>query len=465
MRRGCLGKHRPIPGRGEEADERALRAPDRHDPEGSPRGGLKRAALPVDYVGVRLRFVSAACIVLLVGAVVAIAVTSPMGGDYPGPACSGCDYAGPPIEALSRGDVHGFFAQQPFMGAVSLVVRAPFAGLARLGGGDALWEYRAGLIPCLLALVLLAVALESRMRRKGQPLLPRAVVVGLCIAGPMTFRTIGWGHPEELLGGVLCVAAVLAAARERTVLAGLLLGAAIATKQWALLAIAPTLLALPRARGQTALTALLAAALLTLPMFLGDTGRFLAQTHAAGFAWGGETPTNIWWAFAHQTGVLMTPTGPEPVYAIPHWLATLSHPLAVVLSVAVSIRYWRHRGGRQSHDALELLALLFLIRCLFDPFTISYHHAPFVIALLSFEALRRRGIPLVSLYAALGLWSMSKFVAPALDTTLLYRAYIAWALPLAAYLAMSVLFPGRANLLATTLRLRGSLRPLPANGP
>ncbi|MFL5913805.1 MAG: glycosyltransferase 87 family protein [Gaiellaceae bacterium] len=408
----------------------------------------------------RPRFVSAACLVLLAGAVAAIVLSSPMGGDYPGPTCTGCDYAGPPIDALTHGDLHGFFAQQPFMGAVSLAVRAPFAWLARLGGGDALWQYRAGLIPCLLTLVLLAVALERRMRRERQPLLPRAVVVGLCIAGPMTFRTIGWGHPEELLGGALCVAAVMAATEERTVLAGLLLGAAIATKQWALLAIPPTLLALPRARSQTTITALLAAGLLTLPMFLGDTARFLAQTHAAGLAWGGETPTNIWWAFAHQTGVVMRATGPVPVYAIPHWLATLSHPLAVLLAVAVSIRYWRDRAGRELHDALELLALLFLIRCLFDPFTISYHHAPFVIALLSFEAIRRRGIPLVSLYAALGLWSMSKFVAPALDPTLLYRAYLAWALPLLAYLVVSVLFPRRANLLATTLRLRGSLRPL-----
>ena len=75
--------------------------------------------------------------------------------------------------------------------------------------------------------------------------LARGVALGLCVANPLTLRALEIGHPEELLGAVLCVAAVLLAARDRPLWAGLLLGLAIANKQWALLAVGPVLLALP----------------------------------------------------------------------------------------------------------------------------------------------------------------------------------------------------------------------------
>ncbi len=61
------------------------------------------------------------------------------------------------------------------------------------------------------------------------------------------------GIPEELLGGVLCVVAVLLAARERPLWAGLASGLAIANKEWALLAVGPVLFALPRAGTQVAM--------------------------------------------------------------------------------------------------------------------------------------------------------------------------------------------------------------------
>ena len=396
---------------------------------------------------------------VLAAAVAAIALQAPLGGDYPGPTCTGCDYAGPPIEALTHGDLRQFFATQPFMGSFSLVARAPFAALSHVAHGGVLWEYRAGLIPCLLALGFLVLALVDRMRRNGRGVLSCVVVAGLCLAGPMTFRAIHWGHPEELLGGALCAGAVLAGARGRSVLAGLLLGAAIATKQWALLAVAPTLLALPRGRAQTLAIAAGVAALFTAPMLVGDPGRFLAQSHAAGLTWGGVTPTNLWWPFGGQTGLKLTATGSVPIYAIPHWLAVVAHPLVVALAAGASLQYWRHRGERKPEDALELLALVFLIRCLLDPLTISYHHAPFVIALASFEAVRRRGLPLLSIFAATGLWSMSKFVAPALDSDLLNHAYVAWALPLTVYLGISVLAPGRARTWAAALPLPRPLIP------
>ena len=68
------------------------------------------------------------------------------------------------------------------------------------------------------------------------------------MANPITLSALEFGHPEELLGACLCVAAVLLASRGRSVWAGALLGLAIANKEWALLAAGPVLLALPARR-------------------------------------------------------------------------------------------------------------------------------------------------------------------------------------------------------------------------
>src|SRR5260370_22502783 len=78
----------------------------------------------------------------------------------------------------------------------------------------------------------------------------------------------GAGHREEILGGALAVAAVLLAVRGRTLLGALALGLALATKQWALLAVLPFLLAVPGRRRLALLLSGSTPLLLTLP-FLG----------------------------------------------------------------------------------------------------------------------------------------------------------------------------------------------------
>ena len=48
-------------------------------------------------------------------------------------------------------------------------------------------------------------------------------------------------------------------------------------------------------------------------------------------------------------------------------------------------------------DALALLALLFLVRCLVDPVDNASHYVPFLLSLLAWEGLVRRRLPLVSI--------------------------------------------------------------------
>src|SRR5919202_4980349 len=146
-----------------------------------------------------------------------VAWGSPMGIDYLAPPCSPyvCDDAGPPIEAIARGDVHGFFAEQAPVGSFSLLVRAPFAAAVRAAGVDhaSLWMYRAGAFACLLAVALLAVWTARAMVRRSRPELG-AILVGVAVVGgPLSFATLKYGHPEELLGAALCVGGVLAAGR------------------------------------------------------------------------------------------------------------------------------------------------------------------------------------------------------------------------------------------------------------
>ena len=87
------------------------------------------------------------------------------------------------------------------------------------------------------------------MRAQGRSFWLGAGIVAFSILNPANLHAIGDGHPEEILGAALCVAALISASEDRSLLVtGTLLGLAVGTKQWALLAIGPVLLAAPRGR-------------------------------------------------------------------------------------------------------------------------------------------------------------------------------------------------------------------------
>jgi hypothetical protein len=369
-------------------------------------------------------------------ATVLVAVTSAIGADYPGPACLGCDYAGPPIEALARHDLGTFFATEPLMGSFSLLVRLPAALLAQ---GSTLWEYRLGAVVCLLAPLALGLFLQRQMEQRGSGRLQQLLVIGLCVANPLTFAAMHWGHPEEPLAGALCIAAVLLAADDRPIHAGVALGLALATKPWAWLVVVPVLLAVPERRKAMLLTALGLGAAFTLPMLLGDPSRFLHHVGIVGVTGPGVTPFNIWWGYAHEGGAVVSSGSISSAYSIPAGLAALTHPLVIVVALAASALFWRKHPAPSATTALQLVALLFLLRCLLDPLAISYHHVPFLLALTAAEALRRRGIPHLALTVAAISFVMNKGLATASPDTL-SRVYLSWALPIALYLTYSCLW-------------------------
>ena len=127
--------------------------------------------------------------------------------------------------------------------------------------------------PCLLAAVALAVVLHHRALGLGAGRIAAWSALVLVAANPLTLRALEVGHPEELLGGALCVGAGLAAVARRPLLAGALLGAAMANKPWAVVAVAPVLLMLGDGRRRALACAVGVAALLVAPMLLLSGGR------------------------------------------------------------------------------------------------------------------------------------------------------------------------------------------------
>jgi hypothetical protein len=357
----------------------------------------------------------------------------------------GLDYFGDAsgaIDALVRRDLDGFFAAQPMMGSFSLLLRAPFVATVFHSSLDTV--YFAGVLPCLLATVVLGLVLARQVAERGQPAAVQGLVAGLAVINPITFRALHWGHPEELLCAALCVGAVLAALRERELLAGVLLGLAIATKQWALIAVLPALLAAPRR--QLVLLAIAGAIAIAfyLPGLIANGDQFgVATEAAAGQATGGAstTPWSLWWPLA---GIGDSAFGER--YLAPAWVGMLSHPLIVLLPIPLAALLWR-RHDRRADDALLLLALLFLLRCLLDTWNNDYYHAPFFLSLLAWETVRRPGVPRLSLAVAvllgLSFWpDQSRIFADSLDNApLLFAFYAAWAIPLAALLAVALYRP------------------------
>lgn len=361
-----------------------------------------------------------------------------LGVDYANPSEIGQNVAGPSVEALARGDIASFFSEQPIMGAVSLVLRAPFVALADALGGGLLVQYRVGSFVCLVALGLLALVLAGRIRPElGWPV--RVLTAGLVMAGPLTFKALFWGHPEEALAVALAVGGVLAAGR-RPLIAALMLGCAIATKQWAILAVIPTLVAAaPEYRLRMLFGAGAVAALWFAPMAIGDLERFWDQNRSNGSSGPGVTPSSVWWVFGDVVGTSPGLTGGEVnVYGLPEVYSRISEPLAIAFTFGLSIAFWLRRGSATLADALALLALVMLVRCMLDPLAISYHHLPFYVALAASEVVRSRGLPVLTLGTAGVLLLTSELAtAPNLQNVV----YLAWTVPLALLLGLSVFAP------------------------
>jgi Glycosyltransferase family 87 len=372
--------------------------------------------------------VAAAC-ALLLGA---LGLLTPAFTDYE-------NEAEPALQALLRGDVSGFLELAPAYGG-SLILRSPFALLPGAWGGGDLALFRSMAAPCLIAAVLLAVWLWARALALGHRRATAWIALALVAANPITLRALEIGHPEELLGAVLCVAAALAAARDRTLLAGLLLGLAVANKPWALLAVVPIVAIAgkgwPKLLGVSALTA----ALIALPLVLGggavEEAASVARNTSVIFQ-----PWQVWWFFGESGHVIVGTFGEKPAgYRLsPEWLRGIAHPLVVLIPVAVSLALLPRLRRGAWHDALLMLAFAMLLRCIVDPWNVSYYSLPFLLALIAWELHAERRPPAISLAATLLSWLTLVSFPNSLHPDVQALAYLAWTIPLALYMGTRLL--------------------------
>jgi glycosyl transferase family 87 len=368
--------------------------------------------------------------------------------------------------ALAHGHVVEFLRLSPAYGG-SLVERAPFALLPGLWGGGDLAVYRMVALPCLLAAAALGVWLVAGMRARGRSPLSRAVALGLCVANPLTLRALEVGHPEELLGACFCVAAVLLASRDRPLAAGVLLGLAIANKEWALLAVGPVLLALPTRRiACLALSGAVALAVLA-PLALVSSGGFLAGTRGVAAPPASIfQPWQVWWFLGHHGALVHGLFGSAKVgYRIaPSWVGPLSHPLILLAGLLITASMWSRRrdGGRAllvEPDALLVLALLLVLRCVLDTWDTDYYPLPFLFALLAWEARGPAARPPVLALASTALaWLTFQWSPAHVSADAQAALFLTWSLPLVGLLLFAAYRP--EGLINRYQLLRQARKPL-----
>jgi hypothetical protein len=275
----------------------------------------------------------------------------------------------------------------------------------------------------------------------------RALVIGLCVANPVTLRALERGHPEELLCAALAIGAVLAARDRRTVLAAVLLGLAMATKAWAVLAIGPVLIALPARRTLAlAIAGAVTAAVLAPIVLAGAHGTLVTGSATTGQIF---QPWQLFWWLGDTGHTVIGGNGlPKPAgYRVaPEWLSPLTHPLIAGLVVPLSLLWARVRGVAPRVDGeqvLLLLALLLLARCVLDPWNTIYYELPFLLALLAWEALQRpERPPVIALAATVMVWITFQQAPGWLSPDGQSLLFLAWSLPLAAWLARACFAPG-----------------------
>ena len=203
----------------------------------------------------------------------------------------------------------------------------------------------------MLAVSALAYVLDGRLLALGRSRSVRSAVVLTCLLAPVLTRAAPMGHPEEALAGALCALALLAALSGRPVWSGIALGAAVAAKPWAILAVLPALLAANDGRGRLLLVAGATVLAAELPFLLASPAGADGAVTTLSAAPGSFHPTQLFWPLRE---VLVDPVtgatgyrGPQAVHRLSHGgIVLLALPLSALFAVRLRARTGRARPTR-----------------------------------------------------------------------------------------------------------------------
>jgi hypothetical protein len=331
-------------------------------------------------------------------------------GDYSGD-------GGPALAALLKGNLHAFGQTRPEMGDLSLLVRAPFAALAYLGHPTELSIYRWGVLPCVMSVAILGLWLARIARSRGVGPIGQLLIVALTVLNPLTSSAISLGHPEELLTASLCIGALVAALKQRTVLTMVLLGLALACKQWSVVAILPILFTLERGRIRTLVGAAALAAVVTVPELVSSPATYLRIQMSLALHHRSESSAwSWWWPFAPNGTRYVLIEGrevPVTLHRLPVALVESLHSLIIALDAVIAVIVARVRGLQlRRDDAFALMAVVMLLRCALDTETMPYYHAALFMDLLAWDAFTAERLPLRALSGAALSWVLFDRLTP-----------------------------------------------------
>ncbi len=206
---------------------------------------------------------------------------------------------------------------------------------------------------------------------EGRDRVRLALLVQVCIAVILMPATaIYWGHYEDVLALALMLFAVAAISKERWMMAGLLLGVSVATKQWALLMVPMVFFRVPAPhRSRFLLLSVgLPGVAYAIPLIFDREVAWQAFFHAPTAPWRGHPAP---WA-PSEIGRFV---GATPARII--WVAG-------ALAIAGLAR-----ARRDLPSLLAVGGLVFALRLALEPAVPSYYLAAPVCFLLAFEALSR----------------------------------------------------------------------------
>ena len=342
--------------------------------------------------------------------------------------------AWPSYQALGLGHLTQFLRLGPaYVG--SLVLRAPFAAVSNAFGGGRRGAYFATSLPCIAAAAMLCAWLSAQPRtRGGIGWASRLSPVLVCFFNPTVIGAILEGHPEEILGAVLCVGAVILAANGRVGWAGVMFGLAVVNKPAASVAIGAVLLAMPpgsRWRGLVAMVVTTTVLLVPITLVrihggvsLGSAGTSLGtQTGTIFFA-----PQLLWW------------------FGEGSWVVQHAHELLVVVCVGCAVIAGLAARGKALtlNDALLLLVLTFLLRAALDPWNNLYYHVPFVLALMTYEVCSGQ-MPRLTVLASTLIVLVVPVLVIRMSGDLRSMVYAVLVLPVVAGIAARLYLPPRAR--------------------
>ncbi len=233
---------------------------------------------------------------------------------------------------------------------------------------------------------LLVVAVVLTWRASGRPLRWRhlGTLALVALAAPVIGCLLEFYHPQDLLALALTLVGVAAALRSRWGWAGVALGLAVATHQFALLVAVPFLVVVPRAAWWRYVAGLAAAVgAVDLPFLVATAGR-AARAIVIGSGFTRSYGGTVVWELTQRGASLFALSRVAPILA------------GVALAVVV-----RRRLGDQIYESTTLLSLvgvLLGLRLVFEVNLWDYYFAALATLILIVEAQRERWRPAVAFW-------------------------------------------------------------------